>query len=93
MNGDKIYCTHCKQYSNETRPLFDSRQGGRPIYTAPRKQHFEFRCPHCYSTDLINVTMTIEQGIKDIITLNSKYYYMFIDKWPLIHQKTLNRLS
>jgi len=100
MKGDRLYCPHCGKYSIDTQELYESRQNGRPTYTAPKKTHYVWRCPYCYYSGLVNVNQVIITNILQIANnkIRNNYkgsilYKIFIKDWPLLYQKSLNTLS
>lgn len=97
MKGDKLWCPHCRKYFVDTEEMYDSRDGGRPTFAAPKKVHRVWECPYClHSCGITNVNQTIidEQEIIDRNKNNYKgstIYKKFIKDWPkLLQQKDLN---
>lgn len=97
MKGDRLYCFNCKRYSVDTNELYDSRNGGRPSYRAPKKCRYIWRCPHCFYSSMINVNKVIADGILFIAEnkehLLAPLYFKFIEDWPELQQKALSSLA
>lgn len=91
MRGDKLYCVKCGKYFADTEELYDSRNGGIPLYIGKglKKVHYVWNCPHCFSNSIVNVNQTIIEG-QEIIDRNennykgSILYRRFVKDWPLL---------
>lgn len=91
MRGDKLYCVGCGKYFVDINELYDSRNEGKPLFTAPKKVHLTYSCPHCFSNNIINVNQTM---IDEIITIDQRennykgsgIYKKFIKDWPKLYE-------
>lgn len=95
MKGDKLYCTNCRKYFADTQELYDSRDGGKPLYTGKgmKKVHYEWSCPYCFYNTIINVNQTMikeQDAIRNNKVRNkyrgSKLYLQFIKDWPELNR-------
>ena len=90
MQGDTLYCIGCGKYFTDTEELYDSRNGGKPLYVAPKKVHFVWNCPHCFSNSIVNVNQTIIEELEVIDHKENNYkgtplYKRFIKDWPKLY--------
>lgn len=91
MKGDKLYCVGCGKYFADINELYDSRNGGKPLFIAPKKVHRIYNCPYCFSNNTINVNQTIIDGIVIVDHHENNYkgsgvYKKFIEDWPKLYE-------